>query len=703
MGSLTLDIRGQLNSMNLSDSKSLWPLFEAVVNAIQSVEDSDNRHQGRIQILAKREETPITMDGAQQLGRFESFTVIDNGSGFNSENFHSFETAYSTLKIQKGCKGIGRFLWLKAFESAEIDSTFKENGIWLKRTFSFNSDGVNPSGQKTEHAEGKEEYSTQVTLKNFAPKYKNKAPVELDTVAKKIIEHCLLFFISDQCPEVVISDGISDTINLNQYFNTNIKDSLYQDQFEVNKETFILYHLQLPEGANKHELHFCADMHEVESIELKTYIPELNRKIDSINAANSFYYVGYLTGTYLDSIVNATRTDLDFDEKYGQTSLQGTGKSQLIVQSLAFIKAYLSDYISEIRQNTRKQVDDFVSYEHPTYRYLLGQKPEVYERIPAGLSPEKLDLQLHKEVQIWEREIKLKGQKIEKAANDALNEENTSYHQLFEEYWSGVTELSKTCLAEYVARRKTILSILERTLTIQENGKFKREDAIHSIICPMRHTSDDVDFAEMNLWIVDERLAYHNFLASDKTIKSLPDVDSKSTKEMDIAIFDKAFAFAEDSNPLNTITIIEFKKPDNHKDNPISQMGIYIDEIMSGKKKRSNGLSFGASQSTNFRCFAICDMSPKTESYCKDAGLIKTPDGMGYYGYHQGRNAYFEVISYTKLLIDARKRNQSLFDKLFSPKPSEVMHTSNPENVVTLQDNNLTVLPIVVAHKEIEK
>lgn len=43
MSSFTLDIKGQLNSMRLSESKALWPLYEAVVNSIQAIEDSDNK------------------------------------------------------------------------------------------------------------------------------------------------------------------------------------------------------------------------------------------------------------------------------------------------------------------------------------------------------------------------------------------------------------------------------------------------------------------------------------------------------------------------------------------------------------------------------------------------------------------------------------------------------------------------------------
>lgn len=51
-----LDIRGHLNSLRLAESKALWPLFEAVVNSIQSIEDSPNRDNGKITIFAQRED-----------------------------------------------------------------------------------------------------------------------------------------------------------------------------------------------------------------------------------------------------------------------------------------------------------------------------------------------------------------------------------------------------------------------------------------------------------------------------------------------------------------------------------------------------------------------------------------------------------------------------------------------------------------------
>lgn len=672
MGTFTLDIRGQLNSMKLSETRALWPLFEAVVNSIQSIEDSANKGHGKITIFACREEQVQTdLSRSELLGRFESFTISDNGIGFNSLNYTSFNTAYSTFKIKKGCKGIGRFLWLKAFESVDIESNYIESGTSHLRNFKFSVDGISPD--ENVNVSESAEQKTIVKLNGFLREYQEKSPVELDVVAKKIIEHCLPFFISNECPEIIISDGISDNVNLNSYFKTNIKDSLHQDCFDIKDEHFTLYHLLVPEGATKHELHFCANMQEVSSVDLSRHIPELQKKIYPADNPMGFYYVGYLSSSYLDSVVNTTRTDFEFDETNNQISWTGTGKESLSGISMDLIKSYLSDYLCEIKKKKREQIDNFVSESRPQYRYLLGKRPDVYDRIPAGLKSQSLELELHKEMQAWETEVKMQGQKLEVSVKNMASQD-IAFHELFEKYCSGITEISKTCLAEYVARRKTLLDMLEQTLTIQEDGKFKKEEAIHSIICPMRHTSSEVPFEEMNLWMIDERLAYHRFLASDKPLRSLPFIDSRSKKELDIAVFDQALAFSDDDAPLNTVTIIEFKKPDNKQDNPLSQMGKYIDEIRAGDKMRASGLSFIVSPNTTFRCFAICDLTPQMKTHCRDAGLELSPDGMGYYGYNAARGSYNEVISYNKLLSDSKKRNQILFDKLFSPRLTEVVH-----------------------------
>lgn len=62
----------------------------------------------------------------------------------------------------------------------------------------------------------------------------------------------------------------------------------------------------------------------------------------------------------------------------------------------------------------------------------------------------------------------------------------------------------------------------------------------------------------------------------------------------------------------------------------------------------------------------------KVEEDAANAGLNRTPDGEGFFGFNAPRGAYIEVISYTKLLKDAKQRNEVLFDKLFRPKADQI-------------------------------
>lgn len=78
----TFDIKGQLNSMRLSEGKVLWPLYEAVVNSIQAIEDSENKGCGKISIYVKRTEDGQTnVSGEDRPGRIESIVITDNGVG----------------------------------------------------------------------------------------------------------------------------------------------------------------------------------------------------------------------------------------------------------------------------------------------------------------------------------------------------------------------------------------------------------------------------------------------------------------------------------------------------------------------------------------------------------------------------------------------------------------------------------------------
>ena len=670
---LTMNIAGHVDRLPLGEGKALWPVFEAVVNSIQSLEDTqvEDKH---IEIYAERlEGKQINITGAEEQSHFTNFYISDNGNGFTDENYRSFLEAYSKLKVAKGCKGIGRFLWLKAFEKVEIESIYKGADGSFKRVFSFDKEnGVEPEDNTekiTDDADVK--IKTTVSLKGMKANYRDSVSLSLESLARKIIEHCLPYFVVNQCPSIVLTDSDGDKFDLNHMYNENFSDRLNQDTFNIKDQSFRLYHMMVAEGADKHELHLCANNREVKPVELKKRIPDLAKRING--EEGSFYYVGYLTGDYLDSIVNTDQYEFNFVDA---PLLNTISEGEIVDAAIGFIKAYLSEDIQKIATEKREQIDRYVHYQKPQYRYLLNERPEVYDLIPAGLPEDKLGIELYKQQQAWELEIAQKKENIE-AKRKELSTDDDSYMALFKEYCSSVTKLSQASLTGYVVHRKAVLDILEKALESDENDSYSRESRIHSIICPMQITSDDVQFEEMNLWIVDDRLSYHRYLASDKQIKSLPMVKSEVTRRMDISVFDTPISYAPDTEDINSVTIIELKRPmrDNLQadgNDPIKQVLGYVNDIKSGSVKKASGRPFGNVSNAAFYCYVIADLTETMEADAKYAGLTKTPDGEGYFGYNPSVGAYIEVISYTKLVKDAKKRNQVLFDKLFEPKSTNL-------------------------------
>lgn len=674
---IIVNVAGQVGQIKLSTTKALWPLFETVINSIQSLEDSDVEEKKIVIDALRPEHVQLRTDGQgktiEEPTHFEAFVVTDNGNGFNIENYTSFLEAYSQLKVRKGCKGIGRFLWLKAFDKVAIKSTYFEDGHWHLRAFDFALTGVNPEQNDSILELDDSVQQTIVRLDGFKNPYRDSVAYSLESLAKKIIEHCLPYFITGKCPQIILKDNRGESFNLNSYYEKTYKDSLHQDPMELRGRHYTLYHMLLTEGADKHELHLCANNREVKSYALSNYIPDMKKKL--VNGEDAYYYVGYLAGDYLDEAVNTERSDFDFSDGplFGDTR-----EPEMVETAVGYIRAYLSDELTKVADEKKTQIDMLVKTKRPQYRLLLNRHPEVYDRIPAGLPEDKLDLELYKHQQQWEFDTAKKKHDIEeKVKQDATSD--PSFQKLFDEYCENITELSRASLAEYVVRRKAVIDLLEHALEADENGKYSKESRIHSIICPMQTTSDEIKLDDMNLWLIDDRLAYHHFLASDKKINTIPVLKSDIDKRMDLAIFDAALSYTADPENINSITIVELKRPQRNdlateETDPIAQVYDYVTDIKEGKVKKSNGRGFGNVQQVAFYCYVIADVTPTLKKSAARAGLVPTQDSEGYFGYNQAVGTYIEVISYDKLLKDAKQRNRALFDKLFEPKSKDLAH-----------------------------
>ena len=156
-------------------------------------------------------------------------------------------------------------------------------------------------------------------------------------------------------------------------------------------------------------------------------------------------------------------------------------------------------------------------------------------------------------------------------------------------------------------------------------------------------------------------------------------VNTSVTKRMDLAIFDAALSYTADPENINSITIVELKRPQRNdlatnETDPITQVYDYVSDIKDGKVKKANGRGFGNVQQVSFYCYVIADITPTLVKSANRAGLYQTQDGEGYFGYNQSIGTYIEIISYDKMLKDAKHRNRALFDRLFEAKSENLVH-----------------------------
>ena len=661
---MDINFRGLVDLHNLPSSEPLLPLFEAIVNSIQSINQAKIEN-GVINIRIEREENPSFIENWET--DIENITITDNGVGFTEDNYNSFNTYATDFKKMLGCKGVGRMIWLKAFRNVEIESIYKENDQWYHRHFYF--DDKNAVSNDSLKRVGEHENST-TTIKLIGLRARNRSntPKRITTIARDILNHCFIYFVLNKAPKIIVSDQ-NESISINSLFNEIGKDNISTEQFSIEDHAFELIHFKnYNPNSSAHCLNLCANERRVSSVSLQNVLNGVNSKF--ITDDGAFVYNGYITSKYLDENVNRERTSFNIDESQ-RTLFNSVTKSEIISEATKLLQSYLANDIEAYNKSKRSKIEAFVYNKNPRYRLLLSKYPECINNILLYEDEERLELELFKQEQQYKLKLKQEGKDLQKAIKENKNKKDIV--QKATAYAEKLSEMGKSSLAEYIVHRKAVLDLLESNLKYQddEGNSYAYEESIHQLVFPMQKTSDDIDYTSHNLWLIDEKLSYHYYLASDKKIKSMAPVQSDSNNEPDIAIFDSPFAFTDESQqPFRNITIIEFKRPGrgnyNQEENPIQQVIDYMDDIINGKLKTKDGLSIDGNDNVRFFCYILCDVNDKIKKYAKQKDFKSTPDGIGFYYYLGNYNAYIEIMPYNKMIQDSKKRNKILFDKLFN-------------------------------------
>jgi len=309
-----------------------------------------------------------------------------------------------------------------------------------------------------------------------------------------------------------------------------------------------------------------------------------------------------------------------------------------------------------------------------TYRPILERIPEEKLIVDPNISDKELDLTLHKHLAEIEEELLAEGHNVMAPKEGELL---SAYQARLHEYLKKAEDIKKSDLANYIFHRRVILELLENAIQKGTDGKYAREDLIHSLIMPMRVESNEIMPDSCNLWLIDERLAFHDYLASDKTLASMPITSSTETKEPDIValnVFDNPILVSEGHKlPLASIIVVEIKRPMRNdasageEKDPIEQAIGYLDRIRKGKIQTASARPIPNSMDIPGFCYVICDITPSIEKRCRLFGLTPTHDHLGYFGYNPNFKAYLEVISFDRLVNAAKERNKAFFDQLGLP------------------------------------
>lgn len=648
---MKFDVVGRINNMRLPDGRTaiLYSVYEAVSNSIHAINDrfgeENAAEKGRVDV-------DIELDEAGDIG---SITISDNGIGFTDENLESFETSDSQFKYKRGGKGVGRFIWIKMFQTIRVDSVVKAGRSKERIRFRFAPEKTNSIAYKRVSHAPNDDIGTTITLSKL--RREQRGGVRPSSYMKDLALHFFPQFIAKTLPKITITYN-GEVSSLNEFIADKVADPVIEivtADFGNGPVDFVISHLFVDSSISTSLRNtYLLTAHgrlvgEPVSIERKYALKEL---------PDNKAYVAVVRSDFLDERVDQER--LGF-------KLTPDQRDELEALVLRATEAFLGGHIQRMRARQKITVEGLV-YEHPQ----LATQFESIDDYVRGLSPGMDDEQIAQNLFVLlyrdERDLKKRIDDLDNL--ESLDEEAQKNAQ---EALLEIQNQEKGRLAELVVKRHQLLQIANVLLKYKddENRSYHYERAIHELICPMGEIYRTGHHARHNLWIVDESLGAYDFFASDKPIKSLAE-NAESRKEPDLIFFNPlGFRRPGTSDP---VTIVEFKRPgdDRPSQDPVRQVLGYIEQLRGARVNDVDGAVVSdITKDTPFECIIICDLTPAARTQL-ESSLAQTPmpDGQGYYGWSRPHNASIRVISFAKMLRDAELRNQAFFDQLKLGSPS---------------------------------
>lgn len=268
---------------------------------------------------------------------------------------------------------------------------------------------------------------------------------------------------------------------------------------------------------------------------------------------------------------------------------------------------------------------------------------------------------------------------------DALNKltpsKNPIYQKQLDEEVRELTKIiplqNRTALTQYVARRKMVLSLFQKTLDYEldklKNGERIDENVLHNLI--FQQSSNNPE--DSDLWLINEEFIYYKG-TSESLLKNVQYDDNHIFKEENTLSGEEnnyRLKMGGDANLKRTdillfpkegkCIIIEFKAPDVDVSEHLNQINQYASLINNlSKDEFKFSTYYGYLIGENIDIDAIEDRDSDFKS-AYNFNYIFRPFKriIGKFGKNDGA-LYTEIIRYSTLLERAKLRNKIFIDKL---------------------------------------
>lgn len=600
-------------------------LYEAITNSIDA-----NASHIICRLLGEKQEVLSGDDGEDlDVKKVIAIEIEDNGDGFNDVNYQSFGKYRTDHKISKGCKGVGRFVFLKLFDKVSYTSwqLNEQKKREFKLTFDFESEDL---------VETKEEVKINKTILNLSEvsnayfgrdsHLDRRLELNINEIKNDILLHLIptLYFCKKNGKHVKIEivdrlSGESETISEDDIpdfstTNFNIVDT------DGEKVAFDLHHFVEPKKGKVHAL-YCANKRSVCSFSSQGFNPQ------------GFKGVLLLESTYLDGRVNNSRNDFDIypilTDMFHKLSWELINKK---LKSIIF--DLVQSEIPDVADKNRVKLEE-IQEERP---YLMQYIDEEDLKI-AGF--------------IDKKQIVNRAKKRFNEAKDRLLE-NRNKSEYSDEDLNEAIMVTQNELVAYIHDRVAVIEQLKTMMSDKE----KTEAIIHNLFMQKNTDDDSYDYKKQNnLWLLDDRFTSYSYAASDQMIKGVIDQvgsDDDSSRP-DLSLF---FSQSPENKDGLKSVIIEIKSFDDSKRYANKKFAglVQLRDYIKAFKKKEEIESVWA--------FLVTDVDVRFAEKLADDGykpLFSTQTPI-YYRYFEKLDTSIYVVGAESLILDAEARNKVFID-----------------------------------------